>query len=156
MSDVRFDDVARLQALISEDYGPWSKSRTVTQEDIGIFAELTGDRQWIHVDVERTQAESPFGTTIAHGFLVLSLISEMRKTEGGLTIVGHGNALNYGIDGLRFIRPVPVDSTLHCRTRLEAAEEKKGGTMIDFGIAIHIVGQDVPCLTFRWKLFYRP
>lgn len=155
MTEIRFDDIAGLEALVSADYGPWSEPRTVTQADIAAFGELTGDRQWIHVDVARARAESPFGSTIAHGFLILSLVSDMRKSEG-FRIVGHGNALNYGIDGLRFIRPVPVDSAVHCRTRLQGVEAKDGGTMIELGLAVHVVGQDVPCLVLRWKLFYRP
>lgn len=155
MMQMRFDDVPGLTSLISGDYGEWSAERTVTQSDIDAFGELTGDLQWIHVDVTRARKESPFGSTIAHGFLILSLVAEMRKA-GGLTITGHGNALNYGIDGLRFISPVPVGSSIHCRTRIEGVEEKGSGTIVDFGIAIHIVGQDRPSLVFRWKLFYRP
>ena len=155
MNEIRFDDIAGIKALVSEEFGPWSAPLSVTQELITGFAELTGDRQWIHVGVERAKSESPFGSTIAHGFLILSLIAELRKTEG-YRIVGYGDALNYGIDRLRFIKPAPVNSSIHCRSRFEGVEEKNGGTMIELGIAIHVVGDDVPCIAFSWKLFYRP
>jgi acyl dehydratase len=145
---------ATLRDFVGHDFGAGDPV-TVGQPRIDGFADVTGDRQWIHVDVARARAESPFGSTIAHGFLILSLVSDMRKSEG-FRIVGHGNALNYGIDGLRFIRPVPVDSAVHCRTRLQGVEAKDGGTMIELGLAVHVVGQDVPCLVLRWKLFYRP
>ncbi|OCC25608.1 dehydratase [Croceicoccus estronivorus] len=155
MNTIRFDDIATLEALVSDEYGPWSKERLVTQDDITAFGELTDDMQWIHVDPERAAVESPLGCTIAHGFLVLSFLSALRKSDG-IAIVGHGNALNYGIDRLRFVRPVPVGSRIHCRTRIENVLVKDGATMIDFGVAVHVVGQDKPCLVFSWKLLYRP
>lgn len=155
MTTVQFDDIAALQALASESYGPWSAEREITQHDINAFGELTGDIQWSHVDPERAAAESPFGTTIAHGFLLLSLIATLRKTDG-LEIAGHGTALNYGIDQLRFVKPVPAGSRIHCRSRIENAKERGGGTMIDLGVAVHIVGDEKPCLLFAWKLLYRP
>lgn len=119
-----------------------------------MFAELTGDRQWIHVDTERAARESPFGATIAHGFLVLSLAAELKKTAG-FTVTGHGSALNYGVDRVRFIRPVLFDAEIRCRTRLQNVEEKKGGIMIDLGVAIHVLGEDAPAVSFVWKLLYR-
>ncbi|MFA5964602.1 MAG: MaoC/PaaZ C-terminal domain-containing protein [Sphingomonas sp.] len=155
MTIVQFDDIAALQALGSGSYGPWSAEREISQQDITAFGALTGDMQWIHVDPERAANESPFGTTIAHGFLLLSLIATLRKTDG-LEITGHGSALNYGIDQLRFVRPVPAGSRIHCRSRIENVGERGGGTMIDLGVAVHIVGDDKPCLLFAWKLLYRP
>ena len=79
MEDIRFDDIAALKSKISDTFGDWSDPIEVTQDMINRFAELTGDHQWIHVDVERAKRESPFGGTIAHGFLTLSLLPAMRS-----------------------------------------------------------------------------
>src|SRR3954453_23637641 len=94
---------------------------TMTQERVQDFADLTGDHQWIHVDVERAKRESPFKTPIAHGFLTLSLLPAMkREPEGRLT--GFGNATNYGANKLRFVSPVPAGAKVHSRSRLIGAE----------------------------------
>ena len=107
MEDIRFDDVEKLRSKISDTFGDWSEPAEVSQEMINRFAELTGDHQWIHVDVERARRESPFKTTIAHGFLTLSLLPTLRgKPDWKLT--GYGNATNYGADKLRFVSPVPA------------------------------------------------
>ena len=77
MEEIRFDDIEALQKHVSEEFGEWSEPVEITQEMVNDFADVTGDHQWIHVDVERCASESPFGTTIAHGFLVLSLQPKM-------------------------------------------------------------------------------
>ncbi|MBV8559262.1 MAG: MaoC family dehydratase, partial [Acidimicrobiia bacterium] len=77
MSDIRFDDIDALNAAASEQFGPWGPPVKVTQEMVDAFAELTGDHQWIHSDIERAKRDSPFGGTIAHGFLTLSLLPAM-------------------------------------------------------------------------------
>ena len=94
-----------MQALVGQEIGP-SEWRTVTQEDIDTFAELSGDDQWIHVDVERAKAESPFGTTIAHGNLTLSLVDGFRKEL--ISSTGFALGVNYGWNKIRF--PAPVRS----------------------------------------------
>ena len=81
MEEIRFDDVERLRGKISDDFGPWGSEVLISQEMIDRFADLTGDHQWIHVDVERCKRESPFRGTIAHGFLVLSLLPGLRATR---------------------------------------------------------------------------
>src|SRR5437763_9907631 len=106
METIRFDDVDRLKSKISAEFGPWSKPIEVTQEKINRFAEVTGDHQWIHVDIERAKKESPFGGPVAHGFLTLSLLPAF-ETEGEYRIVGARNMVNYGANKLRFISPVP-------------------------------------------------
>jgi len=111
MEQIKFDDVAALQAKVSEEFGPFGGELEVTQSMIDRFAELTGDRQWIHVDVERCRRESPFGGPIAHGFLTLSLlpaINARTRDAGDWGIVGQGNVANYGSDKLRFLSPVPA------------------------------------------------
>ena len=92
---------------------------TITQEQVNLFAEATGDHQWIHVDPERAKA-GPFGAPIAHGFLTLSLIPKF--FEVGLTIEGARMGVNYGLNRVRFMAPVPVGSRLRARLKLLACE----------------------------------
>ncbi|MSZ14895.1 MAG: MaoC family dehydratase, partial [Actinobacteria bacterium] len=77
MAEVRFDDIDAINALASEEFGEWGESIEVSQQMINDFADLTGDRQWIHIDVERSLKESPFGGPVAHGFLTLSLMPKL-------------------------------------------------------------------------------
>ncbi|MBC2778967.1 MaoC family dehydratase [Parasphingopyxis marina] len=153
MDEIRFDAIAALEARKSEEFGPWSASVEVPQSMIAAFAEMTGDRQWIHVDKERAAA-SPFGTTIAHGFLVLAL-SPVIKNSAGYVVVGHGSALNYGLERVRFVAPVPAGASVHGHTRIVDVAEEKGGTMLTTGVAIHVVGSDKPSVCFDWKILYR-
>ena len=95
---------------------------TVTQERINQFAEATGDDQWIHVDVERARAESPYGATIAHGFLTLSLMATLlRRTSN----VSSSSAVNYGLNRVRFIKPVIAGSRIRARFEQAATEGSK-------------------------------
>lgn len=119
---------------------------TVDQERINQFAECTGDKQWIHVDVERAQRESPFGTTIAHGFLTLSLLP-MLQSSLGIVPSGVKAALNYGLDRVRFVTPVKVGSRIRDRVTLVAAEDKGGGrTLITTRQTVEIEGEDKPAM----------
>jgi acyl dehydratase len=152
--EFQFDDVDALNAAASEEFGAWGKEVEVTQEMINTFAELTGDRQWIHIDVERAKKDSPFGGPIAHGFLTLSLVPVLNPME--IKIKGHGNATNYGAGGLRFLAPVPAGSTVHARTRLVSAEARKNGTLITTELAIHVVGNDKPSLLYNMQILYMP
>ncbi|MGZ8666824.1 MAG: MaoC family dehydratase, partial [Solirubrobacterales bacterium] len=101
---VEVEGIDGLKALIGEEIGP-SDWRTVTQEDIDLFAQLSGDDQWIHVDVERAKKESPFGTTVAHGNLTLSLIDGFRRDL--IASTGFVLGVNYGWNKVRFPAPVP-------------------------------------------------
>jgi acyl dehydratase len=92
---------------------------TVTQEQVNLFAQATGDHQWIHVDPERAKS-GPFGTTIAHGFLTLSLMPQFMQS--GLHVEGVKMGVNYGLNKVRFVAPVPVGSRLRARMLLLAAE----------------------------------
>lgn len=119
---------------------------TVDQERINQFAECTGDKQWIHVDVERARRESPFGTTIAHGFLTLSLLP-MLQSSLGIAPSGVKAALNYGLDRVRFVTPVKVGSRIRDRVTLVAAEDKGGGrTLITTRQTVEIEGEDKPAM----------
>lgn len=155
MQAIPFNDLDALNGLVSTEFGPWSTAVVISQSMIDLFAEMTGDQQWIHVDVERAAKEGPLGTTIAHGFLTLGMATII-KNSADLAIVGHARALNYGIDNLRFVAPVPAGAAIHGRTRVAGVEEKKGGTLLTVAVAIHVVGQETPALVFNWKLLYLP
>ncbi|MEW6272271.1 MAG: MaoC family dehydratase [Thermodesulfobacteriota bacterium] len=155
MHEIRFDDVDALKAQIKEEYSPWGPSLQVTQQMINAFADLTGDHQWIHVDVERCKRESPFGGPIAHGFLTLSLLPKLRA-RSDFAIVGHGNAVNYGANKLRFLAPVPAGATLHARSRLINVEQKPKGTLVTQEIQVGIEGQEMPALLYEMVVLYNP
>src|SRR5512147_1170013 len=129
MENISFDDIEKLRSKISDTFGPFGPELQITQEMINKFADLTGDHQWIHVDVERCKRESPFKQPIAHGFLTLSLIPTIRAVTD-YQIVGFGNATNYGADKLRFTAPVPAGSKVHARSRLVAVEKKPLNTQV--------------------------
>ncbi len=152
--EFQFDDVDAMNAAASDEFGDWGPEIEVTQEMINGFAELTGDRQWIHIDVERAKKESPFGGPIAHGFLTLALVPKLNP--GSVRIVGHGNATNYGAGGLRFLAPVPAGSKLHGRTRLVTAEARKNGTLVTTELVIHVVGKEKPSLSYNMQILYMP
>jgi acyl dehydratase len=124
MASVEVQGVAGMKELVGQEIGP-SEWRTVTQADIDAFAELSGDHQWIHVDVERAKSESPFGTTIAHGNLTLSLVDGFRGQL--IDATGFALGVNYGWDKIRFPAPVPVDSRVRARAEVVSVEEKGGG-----------------------------
>jgi acyl dehydratase len=143
MSTIHFKDAAALQTLLSDEFSGWSTRVTVDQKMINDFAELTGDHQWIHVDEERCSRESPFGTTIAHGFLTLSLQPRMAGASDFLgKIEGWSNILNYGSNKLRFTGAVPVDSEIHQRSRVKAVDVAEHKTTLTLETNIHVVGQD--------------
>lgn len=113
-----------LQALKDQVVGP-SQWREVTQEMVNQFADLTGDHQWIHVDVERAKVESPFGSTIAHGNLTLSLIDGLRRDLSELS--GFRLGVNYGWNKVRFPAPVVVGARLRCYQQIVEVVEVGGG-----------------------------
>jgi len=156
---IRFDDVEALRKKVGAEFGPWSDELLVSQQMIDEFAELTGDRQWIHADVERAKRESPFGTTIAHGFLTLALLPRIgrgARDRADYEVVGHGSVVNYGSDKLRFMSPVPAGSKLHSRSRLAAVEAGEKGTRVVREIAVHVVGQERPALLYQMIILYQP
>jgi acyl dehydratase len=113
-----------MKSLVGKELGP-SRSRTVTQEDIDAFAELSGDHQWIHVDPERAKTESPYGTTVAHGNLTLAMIDGFRGELVSAT--GFALGVNYGWNKIRFPAPVPVGSTIKVKAELVSFEEIGSG-----------------------------
>jgi acyl dehydratase len=119
---------------------------TVGQDRIDQFAVCTGDRQWIHVDVERSKRESPFGGPIAHGYLSLSLLAAMIM-DLGIVPSDAVTALNYGLDKVRFIVPVRAGARVRLRARLASAEAQSGGRMLlKLESALEIEGEAKPAL----------
>jgi acyl dehydratase len=119
---------------------------TVDQRRIDDFAACTGDHQWIHVDIERARRESPFGTTIAHGFLTLSLLPVMHF-EVGVLPDGVAAALNYGTDRVRFMTPVRSGARVRNRVVLAAVDDKGSGRVLTtFCNTVEIEGEEKPAL----------
>ena len=155
MQEIRFDDIAALQAAVCTEFGDFGPETPVTQEMIERFADLTGDHQWIHVDVERAKKESPFGGPVAHGFLTLSLVPALRPVRT-FAVTGQGSAINYGSDGFRFLAPVPAGSSVQARSRLAAVAAKPKGTLVTTETAVHVVGSDRPSLLYKGLVLYGP
>jgi acyl dehydratase len=124
MALVTANGIEELKALIGQQVGP-SEWRTVTQELINQFAELSGDDQWIHVDVERAKTESPFGTTVAHGNLTLSMIDGFRLDL--IRSTGFVLGVNYGWNKVRFPAPVPAGSRVRAKAEVVSVDEVGGG-----------------------------
>lgn len=159
MDEIQFDDIEQLRTRVSDEFGPFGGEIEVSQKMINDFAELTGDRQWIHIDVERCKKESPFGGPVAHGFLTLSLLPAVNaasEREAEYAIVGAGNVVNYGADKLRFLSPVPAGAKITSRSRLAAVESAPKGTRVEREIAIHVVGSERPALLYRMILLFQP
>jgi acyl dehydratase len=125
----------------------------VTQERINLFADATGDRQWIHVDVERAKTESPYGTTIAHGFLTLSMLSQLMSETVKIKLpIRMG--INYGLNKVRFPSAVPAGSRIRARAVLQALEEIAGGCQLVWNITVERDGADKPCCAAEWLVRY--
>ena len=119
----------------------------VEQDRIDLFADATGDHQYIHVDPERA-SETPFGTTIAHGFLSLSLLASM---SGGLKLENTVMGINYGLDKVRFLNPVKVGAKIRGRFTLVSAEEKKPlHVLLKHNVVVEIEGEEKPALIADW------
>ena len=147
MARVAFGNLEELAAKVGQEVvvSDWLE---VTQERINRFADATGDHQWIHVDVERARRESPFGTTIAHGFLTLSLLSHFlnNSLEFGNSKMG----VNYGCNRLRFTAPVKAGSRLRARFKLKEFQHMEGGVQMIWDVAMECEGQQKPVLVAEW------
>jgi acyl dehydratase len=133
--------LAQLKELIGQEVAvsDWTE---ITQERVNQFAEATGDLQWIHVDVERSKKESPFGGPVAHGFLTLSLLPKLMADAVSMPDVKMG--VNYGLNKVRFPAPVPVGSRLRARMTLQAVEDIPGGAQVTWLVTIEREGGDKP------------
>jgi len=154
MQKIRFDDIDGLNGAASEEFGDWGPPTKVTQDMVDAFAELTGDHQWIHSDVDRAKRDSPFGGTIAHGFLTLSLLPALGAQT--VRITGQSSAVNYGAEKLRFLAPVPIPSEVHARGRVVKAEARTKGTLLTSEADVSDVGADKPSLLYMMQVLYLP
>jgi acyl dehydratase len=121
----------------------------VTQELIDGFAAVSGDRQWIHVDTARARTESPFGTTIAHGFLTVALLS--RLVSEAVDVRADGKMrINYGFNRLRFPAPVPAGARIRAHVTPNAVRDVEGGIEIAWGVVVEVENQAKPALAAEW------
>src|SRR5829696_1188810 len=131
--------MAEVPGLVGSELGS-SDWHEVTQEHVNQFAEATGDHQWIHVDIERAKAESPFGGPIAHGYLTLSLLAPLISQI--LRVTDTPMVVNYGLNKVRFPAPVPVGSTVRLTATLKAVDEVAGGLQLTMTTVIERKGGD--------------
>ena len=134
------------QELVVSDWTP------VGQRLIDGYAELIGDAQWIHVDPLRAAAESPFDTTVAHGFLVVSLLSRMMRD--GLEVLDADMAINYGMNRLRFPAPVHAGALVQARFTVKTAERRNAGMLVTWQVTVDRKHHDKPCCTAEWLVLY--
>lgn len=150
---IRFDDLPALEAAVSTEFCEWGPPFRVTQDMISTFANLTHDHFWLHVDPERAKRDSPTGTTLAHGFLVLSLVPAL-QTPSPVEVTDFRRAFNAGLDRVRFVRPVPVDSEIIGRMRLAEARAGSRGTRVKFEVQIQVVGDTGPAVAYELLVAY--
>jgi acyl dehydratase len=126
----------------------------VAQDRIDAFAEATQDRQWIHVDPERAARESPFEGTIAHGFLTLSLLSALAKDA--LSVGGVRMGVNYGLNRVRFVSPVPAGGRIRGRFTLAEVGDVQSGVQAIWSVTVEREGSEKPCCVAEWLVRYYP
>jgi acyl dehydratase len=151
MARTEFDSPNELREVVGTEVAvtDWLE---VTQQQIDQFADATGDHQWIHVDAERARRESPYGTTIAHGFLTVSLLSCLMAQA--VVIRGLRLAVNYGLNRVRFPAAVPVDSLIRAHITLQSLDEIPGGLHAVWEITVEREGSDKPVCAAEWLLRY--
>ena len=135
--------IAAFKDLVGQHLG-YSEWHVVDQAQVNLFADATGDHQWIHVDVARAKREMPNGSTIAHGFLTLSLIAGLAHQTHD--IKGRSRGINYGSDRVRFTAPVPSGSRVRLHQKLLKVEDIEGGVRMTFDSRMEIEGQSRPAL----------
>jgi len=152
MSQRVIEGIEELKSLIGEEVGV-SDFVEVTQSRINDFADATEDHQWIHIDAEKAKTDSPFGSTIAHGFLTLSLLPHFAAQA--FTVRGNFKmGINYGLNKLRFISPVKSGSRVRARFTLQAIEDVAGGAQITWTVTVESEGSAKPALAAEWLVRY--
>ena len=146
-------DLAQLGGLVGREVAT-SDWLVITQDRINAFAEATSDHQWIHVDSGRARAETPFGATIAHGFLTLSLLSALMRDA--VTVDGPRMTLNYGLNRVRFVSPVPSGSRIRARVALATIDDMGDSIQATWGVTIEREGGDKPAVVAEWIVRYYP
>ena len=138
-------DIPSLASFIGKPLGE-SDWYTITQEQIGEFARATGDHQWIHVDVDRAKKESPFGGTIAHGYLTMAMAPALLPQI--LRVNGSSRTINYGIDKMRLPRPVPAGARIRLTAEIKHVRSVPGGAArVTISLVFHVEGMKKPCCT---------
>jgi acyl dehydratase len=147
MAPRAFQTIRALRAELGREVAvsPWL---TVEQPRIDQFAAVTEDRQWIHTDAERAARESPFGATVAHGFLTLALLSHLFAQA--VQVGGVRMAVNYGLNRVRFTAPVPAGSRVRARFALQGLEDVMGGVQCAWAVTVEREGSDKPCCMAEW------
>jgi acyl dehydratase len=151
MPVTQFESIAGLRGHVGQEVAT-SDWLAVSQERINQFAEATEDRQWIHVDPERAARESPFKETIAHGFLTLSLLSELGKRA--MSVGGVRMGINYGLNRVRFVSPVPAGSRIRARFMLALVDDVRGGVQATWNVTVEREGSEKPCCVAEWLVRY--
>jgi acyl dehydratase len=150
---IEITDIASLRGRVGQEIAV-SDWLEVTQERIEQFADATGDHQWIHLDTARAAAESPFGSTIAHGFLTLSLLSSLLRDA--LHFEGLRLAVNCGLNRVRFVSPVPSGARVRARIVPGSVGEVGGGIQVLWNVTVERENGDKPCLVAEWIVRYYP
>jgi acyl dehydratase len=140
--------LADLRNSIGKELGV-SDWHQITQSQIDHFAAVTGDHQWIHVDPERAARESPYKTTIAHGFLTVSLLSQLIK-EAIVMTDAYKMRVNYGFNRLRFTGAVPPGARIRARFTLQSLKDVEGGVELTWLSTVEVEGRDKPALVAEW------
>jgi acyl dehydratase len=146
-------DVRTLSTRVGEEIAV-SHWMEVTQARINQFADATGDHQWIHVDPVRAAADLPSKTTIAHGFLTLSLLSTLIRES--ITFTGLRMAINYGLNRVRFVSPVPSGSRIRALITLQSVDPVADGFQVTWHVTIEREGGDKPACVADWIVRYYP
>jgi len=141
MPKLVLEGIGKLKEYQGKEIGP-SKWVKITQKKINMFADATGDHQWIHVDVDRAKRESPYKVPIAHGYLTLSLIPDLFWDV--LEVKGFKTVINYGTNKVRFPAPVPVDSNVNMKVTLVNITEIKNGIQCEFDCVLNIENGEKP------------
>jgi acyl dehydratase len=146
------EGVEELRSLLGQEVAA-SEWFEITQERIKAFADATEDHQWIHLDTERAKTDSPYKTTIAHGFLTLSLLPLLASQA--VTVQGdYKMGINYGLNRLRFVSPVAAGSRVRARFTLQAVDDVTGGIQITWAVTVEAEGAQKPSLVAEWLVRY--
>lgn len=144
--------IEELKTLVGQEIGT-SDWFEIDQSRINAFADATDDHQWIHLDTERAKTDSPFGTTIAHGFLTLSMLpalaAQAYKVQGDFKM-----GINYGLNRLRFISPVPAGSRICAHFTLQSVSDVAGSVQVAVLVTVEIEGGEKPALVAEWLMRY--
>jgi acyl dehydratase len=151
MPVTQIESITRLRELVGQEVAV-SEWLDVSQARINQFAEVTEDRQWIHTDPKRAARDSPFKQTIAHGFLTLSLLSELLKRA--MFVNGVRMGINYGLNRVRFVSPVPAGANIRGRFTLAAVKDFSGGVEANWTVVVEREGSEKLCCVAEWLVRY--